>query len=188
MTIRAAIGLGSNLGDRDANIRAAIAGLDELGTLLATSSLYSTAPVGGPPQDDYVNAVVLLDTNLEPQALLEGAMRIERSMGRERRERWGPRTIDVDILLYGDQTVDDTGLTIPHPELTKRRFVLEPLVEVWPDAKLPDGTVLAPLLAGVSSQEVHRIGSPWGSRAALVLFALVAAAAVLVWWLVGALL
>jgi 2-amino-4-hydroxy-6-hydroxymethyldihydropteridine diphosphokinase len=188
VSVRAAIGLGSNLGDREANIRAAIVGLDQLGTLFAASSLYQTAPVGGPPQDDYLNAVVLLDTTLEPQALLEGAMEIERSLGRERESRWGPRTIDIDILLFGDRTVHETGLTIPHPELTRRRFVLEPLLEVWPDAHLPDGAALAPRLTSVSGQEVRRVGSPWGSRAVLMMFGLVAVAAVLLWWLVGALL
>jgi 2-amino-4-hydroxy-6-hydroxymethyldihydropteridine diphosphokinase len=156
--------------------------------LVVASALYETAPVGGPPQGDFLNAVVLLDTSLEPRALLDGAMEVERSLGRERGDRWGPRTIDVDILLFGDRTIDRPGLSIPHPELTKRRFVLEPLLEVWPEAHLPDGTALAPLLPGVADQTVHRVESSVAGRAALILFGVVAFAAVLLWWLVGALL
>lgn len=184
-TVRAAIGLGSNLGDRKANLHHAIAGLDRYGSLIAVSSLYETAPVGGPEQGDYLNAVVLLDTTASPGELLSGVLAIEASLDRVRDVRWGPRTIDLDILLYGEDSVDEPGLTVPHPELLNRRFVLEPLLEVWPDACLPDGSPLRPRLSEVSDQPVQRLGSVWGRAAVLGMVAVVVAAAVLMWWAVG---
>ena len=104
-----------------------------MGPVGAVSSVYETAPVGGPDQGDYLNAVVLAETDLPPADVLERLLDIERGMGRERRERWGPRTIDLDLLVYGDRSVDVPGLTVPHPRMAERRFVLEPLAEVWPD-------------------------------------------------------
>lgn len=187
-TVRAAIGLGSNLGDRRANIHRAIAGLDRYGSLIAVSSLYETAPVGGPPQGDYLNAVVLLDTTASPGELLSGVLAIEASLDRVRDERWGPRTIDLDIVLYGDQAIDEPGLTVPHPELLNRRFVLEPLLEVWPDACMPDGLPLRSRLPDTSDQEVRRLGWVWGRAAVLGMIAVVVASAVLMWWAVGRLL
>jgi len=133
------IGLGSNLGDREATLRAAIESLRTLaGTRLqATSGLYETSPVGGPPQPDYVNAVALIDTDLSPEELLKELHRIELESGRERGERWGPRTLDLDILLYDDMILETPELTIPHPRMHLRRFVLEPLAEIAPDVSHP---------------------------------------------------
>lgn len=156
---RTAIALGSNLGDRLAHLRHALGGLRSLGSLVAVSSVYETAPVGGPPQGSYLNAVAILDTVLEPAALLEELQRIERAAGRRRDERWGPRTLDLDLLLYGRRTFDGPGLTVPHRRLRERRFVLEPLVEVWPGATTPDGRAVADGLAAVADQEVTLFGA-----------------------------
>lgn len=121
---RVAIALGSNLGDREqalAGARAAIGALP--GTqLLAASPVEETAPLGPPGQGPYLNQMVLARTTLEPRALLEALLEIERRAGRVRRERWGPRTLDCDIVLFGDRTVREVGLTIPHPELSNRDF------------------------------------------------------------------
>jgi len=136
---------------------AAISGLSRLGSLVAASPLYETAPVGGPTQDAYLNAVALIDTPLDARALLEGCLEIERNRGRERRERWGPRTLDLDVLLVGGSEVEESGLSVPHPRLGERRFVLQPLLDIWPDAVLPDGTVLADLLPAVADQQVTRL-------------------------------
>ena len=182
-----ALGLGSNVGDGAAHFAAAIAGLRRLGTVVAVSSYYRTAAIGGPDQDDYLNAVVLLETVLPAREVLLGAASIERERGRERdRERWGPRTLDIDLLLYGDERVDQPGLVIPHPRMTERRFVLEPLLEVWPDAALPGGEPLARWFDGVADQDVERLGTPAEPMpvlAAPLVFVIVGAAAVLIWWL-----
>lgn len=151
-----AIGIGSNVGDRRSNLNAAIAALARLGEVVAVSSIYETAPVGGPPQDDYLNAVVLLDTTIEPAALLSAMLTIEAEHGRVRAVTDGPRTLDLDLLIYGDRVVDEPNVTVPHPRMTERRFVLEPLLEVWPDAALPDGTELRTLLPTVADQRVRR--------------------------------
>jgi 2-amino-4-hydroxy-6-hydroxymethyldihydropteridine diphosphokinase len=123
------------------------------------SSIYETAPVGGPDQGAYLNAVVVVETDLEPRRLLDVMLDVESRMGRVRRERWGPRTIDLDLLLYGGSAVDEPGLTVPHSRLTERRFALEPLLEVWPEATLPDGRPLADFLEAVADQEVVRVAS-----------------------------
>jgi 2-amino-4-hydroxy-6-hydroxymethyldihydropteridine diphosphokinase len=157
MTERIAIGLGSNLGDRRVHLDEAVNALAAVGEVVAVSSYYETAPVGGPPQGDYLNAVVVLDTDLDPAGVLERLLEIERNRGRLREERWGPRTLDLDLLLYGNQAVEQPGLTVPHPRMTERRFVLEPLVEVWPEAALPDGTALAELLPRVADQELRPV-------------------------------
>lgn len=149
---RAAIGLGSNMGDRWAHLDAAYRGLSNLGTLVGRSSFYETAPIGNTDQEWYLNAVTLLDTNLGPRRLLDVLLAIELTRGRVRTERWGPRTLDLDILLFGADAIDEPGLTIPHPEMPHRRFVLEPLVEVWPDATLPDGTPISGFLEHVQDQ------------------------------------
>lgn len=159
----AAVGLGSNLRDRRANLAFAVESLDGLGEVLEVSSLYETAAVGGPPQGDYLNAVVLLMTDRSARGLLDGLLDIERTAGRTRRVRWGPRTLDLDLLLFGDETIDEPGLTVPHPRLGERRFVLEPLAEVWSGPSLPDGRVLGDLLAHVVDQEVRKVeGTRWG--------------------------
>ncbi len=131
-------GLGSNLGDPAFNLAHALAFLDRLPgtTLVAHSSLYRTKPVG-PPQPDYLNAVCALRTRLSPRALLQACKAYERQRGRREGPRWGPRVIDVDILLYGRHEMHGGDLTIPHPELGRRGFVLVPLAEIAPDLRPP---------------------------------------------------
>lgn len=157
---RAALGLGSNLGDRRAHLASAVRRLGDAGHLLAASSLYETAPVGGPVQGAFLNAVVVVATELSPRPLLDLCLAAEREAGRRRRVRWGPRSLDVDLLLYEDEVVDEPGLRVPHPRLAARRFVLEPLVEAWPGACLPDGTPAASLLGAVADQEVEVVAGP----------------------------
>lgn len=157
---RAAIGLGSNLGDRRALLAGAVCRLGEAGVTAAVSSLYETAPIGGPEQGPFLNAVVVLDTEMAPRALLGLCLGLEREAGRRRRVRWGPRTLDLDLLLYDRLVVDERGLQVPHPRLALRRFALEPLAEAWPEASLPDGTPVAGMLAGVADQEVAVAAGP----------------------------
>lgn len=136
------IGIGSNVGDRIDFCRAAVGRLgDTAGVVVTkTSSLYETAPIGGPPQRSYVNMVVRLETDLDPQSLLRALKDIEGALGREPTEmRWGPRVVDLDILLFADEKVNDPDLEIPHPRLTQRRFALIPLLEIAPDAADPWG-------------------------------------------------
>ena len=139
--IRAAVGLGANLGDAAASVRAAILALDTLPAtrLLAASRLYRSAAWGVTAQPDFVNAVAVVATALSPRALLDGLLAIERRFGRTRvaGERWGPRTLDLDLLLFGDERMDAPGLQVPHPHLHERAFALFPLLEVWPDARIP---------------------------------------------------
>lgn len=128
------LGLGSNLGQREDNIRQAILQLDDKGihpTRVAT--LIETAPVGGPPQDSYMNTVMQGETTLEPTALLDVCLAIEQKLGRVRTVPNGPRTIDIDILLYDSITIDTKHLTIPHPRMWERSFVLDPLQEIAPE-------------------------------------------------------
>jgi 2-amino-4-hydroxy-6-hydroxymethyldihydropteridine diphosphokinase len=156
----AGVGLGSNVGDRRAHLSRAVAAMEWLGTRLDVSSLYESTPVGGPPQGDFLNAVAVVDTPRSAAGLLAGLLEIEREAGRVRRERWGPRILDLDLLLHGDERVDEPGLTVPHPRMQRRRFVLEPLAEVWPEATLPDGTDIVALLDQVRDQEVRRVEGP----------------------------
>ncbi len=139
---RAYLALGSNLGDRLAFLQGAVTALaaTEAITLAAVSRVYETAPVGGPSQGAYLNAVVALDTELGAPGLLVVAQRIEGAAGRTRTARWGARTLDVDVLLVGDERVDSHDLTVPHPRLWQRGFVLAPLADVAPDlVAVPDG-------------------------------------------------
>ena len=138
--VRAYLGLGSNLGDRLANLQRAVDLLDATPGIRVerTSSVYETDPVG-PPQPDYLNAVAELRTTLTARALLEACLAVEQALGRVRDERWGPRTLDVDVLTYGDERIDEPGLTVPHPRMHERAFVLIPLRELEPDPPLPDG-------------------------------------------------
>jgi len=151
---RAYIGLGANLGDREATIRAALAELnDEDGIdVVAVSTLRETEPVGVGPQPLFLNGAAALETTLSPRALLELLLVVERELGRTRDgPRFGPRTIDLDLLLYGDETVDEPGLTVPHPRLHERVFALEPLAELDPGLAVPGSGPLAALLTGLQS-------------------------------------
>ncbi len=127
------LGLGSNLGDKRGNMRAAVAALAECGTIAAVSPLYATEPVGTVEKDWFVNACARVETGLGAAELLEAAAGIERSLGRERKMPNGPRTIDIDLLLYGDLVVESVELTVPHPRMHLRRFVLEPLAAIAPN-------------------------------------------------------
>ena len=132
--MRAFIGLGSNLGEREDNIRAALEAIAELPDtdLVRVSSLYDTEPVGEVDQPNFLNAAVMVDTELDPRTLLWNLMLIEKRLGRVRTQRWGPRTIDLDLLLYGEELIEDDDLRVPHPEIIRRSFVLVPLVELEP--------------------------------------------------------
>lgn len=132
---RVFLGLGSNLGDRREHLRTAIASLPDV---VAVSDAYETDPVGGPDQGRFLNLVVELDTDLEPHALLGVCHRIESAAGRVRDVRWGPRTLDVDILWIEGVTVDTPDLQVPHPRMMERRFVLEPLSDLAPELP-PEG-------------------------------------------------
>lgn len=152
------IGLGSNLGDSEDILRTAVDMLDSLpGTeVTQRSGLYRTAPVGGPEQPDFLNQVVELETSLSPQDLLREVAAIERGLGRRRVVRWGPRTVDLDILWYHGVSLADEDLEVPHPRLEERRFVLEPLAELAPHLVLPSGRTVLEALALVGDQAVHR--------------------------------
>lgn len=133
--MRAFLGIGANLGDREAALRRAVEGMPDV---VAVSPFYETEPVGGPPrQPPYLNGVVELDTDLSPRELLEVARRLEAEAGRVRAERWGPRTLDVDVLLVGDLVVNDPDLVVPHPRMWERDFVLRPLRDLAPDLTPP---------------------------------------------------
>lgn len=136
------IGVGSNVGDRSGFCRSAVRALADQDAIDVTgvSSLYETAPVGGPPQRSFMNLAARLETTLEPRALLEACKEIENRMGREPSDiRWGPRVADLDILVFGDLKVNEPDLEIPHPRLTQRRFALVPLLEIDPQATDPWG-------------------------------------------------
>ena len=139
MSEGAVIALGSNIENPEAQVTRAF---DEIATLpqtrvLARSRLHRTAPVGYANQPDFVNACALVETALEPRALLDALLAIERRHGRVRAIPNGPRTLDLDIIVYGDRVIDEPGLTIPHPRASEREFVMVPLREVWPDAVIP---------------------------------------------------
>jgi len=130
--------LGSNLGDRQLFLQRAIAQIEtDIAPLVKASAVYETQSWGKTDAPDYLNQVVLLRTDLKPQQVLEKILDIERKLGRKREEKWGSRTIDIDILFYGGEIIDDPGLHIPHPELHKRLFTLEPLDEIVPDLMHP---------------------------------------------------
>jgi 2-amino-4-hydroxy-6-hydroxymethyldihydropteridine diphosphokinase len=156
------LSLGSNLGDRLAHLQR---GLDLLGAdepnggvrCTAVSGVYETAPVGGPPQDDYLNAVVLADSALPGLEILRHCQAVEAALGRVRVQRWGARTLDVDIIARGDELSTDPRLTLPHPRAGERAFVLMPWLEVAPDAFLPGRGSVADLLAAVGTSGVRRL-------------------------------
>lgn len=144
------VGLGSNLGDREATLRRAIELLDaqEGISVVAVSSFRETDPVGYVDQPRFLNGACRLETDLAPVELLHRLLEIERELGRTRDgPRWGPRTLDLDLLLYGDEVMDTPELTVPHPRLAERAFALEPLAELDPELRLPDGRRVADLLA-----------------------------------------
>jgi 2-amino-4-hydroxy-6-hydroxymethyldihydropteridine diphosphokinase len=148
---RAYIGLGGNLGDREATLRRAVELLDaEPGIeVVAVSSLHETEPWGYADQPAFLNGAVAVETEHPPHELLERLLGIELALGRRREgPRYGPRTVDLDLLVYGAETVDEPGLTVPHPRLAERRFALEPLAELDPELTLPDGRRIRDLLAG----------------------------------------
>jgi 2-amino-4-hydroxy-6-hydroxymethyldihydropteridine diphosphokinase len=138
------LGLGSNLGDRLENLQAAVRLLEATAGVRvdASSRVWETAPVGGPPQPEYLNAVLRVETSLRPRELLQACLGVEAALGRVRDVRWGPRTIDVDVLLVDDLRIDESDLTVPHPRMTERAFVLLPLLELNADASLPGGSRL----------------------------------------------
>lgn len=139
------VGLGSNLGDRKLHLDEAVRRLGAR----RVSSYRETDPVGRTDQPKFLNAVAEVDTTLGPEALLDRLLEIERDLGRVRGERWGPRTIDLDLLLYGDRVIRTPRLTVPHPRMTERRFVLEPIAELAPDLIVPGtGRTVAALLQG----------------------------------------
>lgn len=152
------LGLGSNLGDKRNNIISAISMLKEhsLIKVLKISSFYETEPVGYKEQDWFLNIVVKIDTFLTPYELLEYCQIIEETLHRKRLIRWGPRTIDVDILLYENFTSQDEQLTIPHPGIRERAFVLEPLLEIEPDLQL-EGIHISEILKQLNGQKVKRV-------------------------------
>jgi 2-amino-4-hydroxy-6-hydroxymethyldihydropteridine diphosphokinase len=143
------VGIGSNLGDREGNLRQAVEllsaedGID----VVALSEIRETDPVGPVEQGPFLNGAVRIETDLAPRELLERLLAVEERLGRVRRERWGPRTIDLDLLLYGDDVVDEPGLTVPHPRLHERRFALEPLSDLAPSLEIPGKGPISALLA-----------------------------------------
>lgn len=162
VTLDAVIGLGANLGDRRATLASAARELETFGRLLARSSLYETEPVG-PPQPRYLNGAVLLRTELGPEPLLAALLDVEKRLGRVRRERWGPRAIDLDILWLDGATHRSAELVIPHPSLRERPFALRPLLDVAPVARDPaDGIAYEAVLASLDASGVLEIP---GSRA-----------------------
>ncbi len=158
---RFAIALGSNLGARAAHLRGAIGDLRKAGVIVEVSALYETAPIGGPAQDSYLNAVVLLDSNLSPAGLLGRLHEIEDAHGRVREMRWGPRTLDLDIVAMDDGPIDTPELQIPHPRAAERRFVLDPLSEVWPEAMVGEGLSADMAKELVQDQEILLVATNW---------------------------
>ena len=157
------IGLGGNLGDSVATLKAALRALDALPDtrVVRASRLYRTAAWGVTDQPDFINAVALLHTRRTPRQLLDDLLEIERHAGRHRLEdgsdRWGPRTLDLDLLLYGEARIDESGLHVPHPRLHERAFVLVPLAEIAPDARIPGVGTAAQALARMAPAQVEGV-------------------------------
>lgn len=157
MAETAYLSLGSNLGDRAANLRTAVAQMDVAGRLLAVSALYETQPVDVPDQPWFLNCVAAIATDKTPRELLKLALQVEAVMGRLRMRDKGARKIDIDVVLFGDRVVDEPGLKIPHPSMHHRRFVLEPLVEIAPEARHPElGKTARELLAALADGQMVR--------------------------------
>ncbi len=155
------IGLGANLGDRQAGISTALRELAALPTIeiVRTSSLYETAPVGITDQPLFLNRVAAVRSTLSPRALLNALLHLENQMGRTRTVRWGPRVIDLDLLLYGDTQIAERNLTVPHPHLRERGFVLIPLAEIAPDLRLPGDEITVSDLARQAGEDFSGPGN-----------------------------
>lgn len=155
---RTVLSLGSNLGDRLDNLQEGIDALFDAPGLefIALSPVYETKPVGGPEQGDFLNVVIVADSRVAPRSLLERVLNIEESMDRTRDVRWGPRTLDIDIVMMGDVTSDEPELMLPHPRAHERAFVLVPWSDVEPDAALPGRGPVTGLLPSVADQELRR--------------------------------
>lgn len=158
-TVRAFVAFGANLGDPSAAFALALERLAALpGTrVVAQSSLYRTAPIGVDGQPDYINAVIALDTTLSARPLLDALLAIEHEGGRRRDFHMAPRTMDLDLLLYGTQVIDEPGLQVPHPRMHRRAFTLQPLAEIAPDTVIPGVGTVAAALPAVADQAIERI-------------------------------
>jgi len=156
---QAFVGIGANLGDPVARVREAITALAALPQtqLVAASSLYRSAPLGYTAQDDFVNAACLLETSLAPRALLDRLRAIEEAAGRERPFRNAPRTLDLDLLLYGGDVIDEPGLAVPHPGLHERAFALAPVVELDPECVIPGRGPAREWLARAAGQRIEKL-------------------------------
>jgi len=157
--VKAFVGLGANLGEPETQVRRAIAALGEISKtrLVGASSLYRSAPIGVAEQPDFVNAVAEIETGLSARALLDELLAIEARFGRRRDSPGAPRTLDLDLLLYGDRVIAEPGLIVPHPRMHERAFVLAPLAELAPDAVVPGKGSVAVLLVSCTNQEVEKL-------------------------------
>ncbi|MDV7025137.1 2-amino-4-hydroxy-6-hydroxymethyldihydropteridine diphosphokinase [Atlantibacter subterranea] len=156
---RVYLAIGSNLASPLEQVNAALAALAEIpeSQLVAVSDFYRTPPLGPQDQPDYLNAAVALETALAPEALLDHTQRIELQQGRERKaHRWGPRTLDLDIMLFGEMQIDIPRLTVPHYDMKNRAFMLLPLAQIAPDLRFPDGDKLSDLLANLDPSGISR--------------------------------
>ncbi len=159
---RYAVAMGSNLGDRLGALRSAVSEISSCVTNLESSSLYETLPVGGPEQGPYLNAAVVFDSDLEPIELLHRLQAIEAAHGRERGERWGPRTLDLDIIVSDGEAVDDPPeLVVPHPLAGERLFVVRPMMDVWAEAELAPGVCFDDVYHQVMDQKVDLVATTW---------------------------
>ncbi|MBV7387438.1 2-amino-4-hydroxy-6-hydroxymethyldihydropteridine diphosphokinase [Pasteurellaceae bacterium TAE3-ERU1] len=158
-SVRAFIALGSNLGNPVEQLERALTALKQLPDtqLSAVSAFYQSVPLGPQDQPDYVNAVAAVDTALSPLALLEQLQQIEQAQGRVRKRRWGERTLDLDILLYGNDVIQSERLTVPHYDMHQREFVLIPLLEIAPDLIMPDGTPLHALAEPFANHTMQKV-------------------------------
>lgn len=159
MSTRAFIGLGSNLENPATQLARAVAelaGLPET-TLLAQSPFYASRPVGPQDQPDFVNGAAELRTSLSAHQLLDHLQAIEQAHGRERLRHWGPRTLDLDLLVFGDETIQDERLTVPHAEIANRDFVLQPLLDLTPELALPDGTLVSELRRRCPDNQLRKL-------------------------------
>lgn len=161
-TCLAYIGLGSNLDSPLVQVTSACKELSQLpqSQLVARSHLYHSRPLGPQDQPDYINAAVCIRTTLHAEALLDALQQIEQAHQRVRQQHWGPRTLDLDLLLYGSATIATPRLTVPHPQLAERNFVLQPLLDIAPDLALPDGRKLSAILHIIGSNGLAQVASP----------------------------